>query len=113
VGTFAHFSGMAGSSADGQAPADRRVFEQIHAHYERGRHTLASSRHARELDDAFLDRFAVVGPPASCVERLRALLDCGLRRLVVTSASMDSDRDQAQRSHRLFVEEVLPALQGR
>ena len=112
VGTFAHFSGMAGSSADGVAPEDRAVFERIHAHYDRPNHTLGRSRHAAELDAAFLDRFAVLGPTRSCVDRLRALVDTGLSKLVLTSASFDADREQAQVSRALLEREVLPALRA-
>jgi 5,10-methylenetetrahydromethanopterin reductase len=110
VGTFAHFSGMAGSSADGVRPEDRAVFERIHAHYDRPNHTLGRSRHAAELDSAFLDRFAVLGSTQGCVARLRELVDTGLSKLVLTGASFDADRDQALRSRALLEREVLPAL---
>ena len=110
VGTFAHFSGMAGSSADGVAAADRAVFTGIHARYEREAHTLGRARHAKALEPAFLDRFAVVGPPKDCVARLRELVDAGARKLIVTGASFDADRDEGLRSRTLFEQEVLPAL---
>jgi 5,10-methylenetetrahydromethanopterin reductase len=113
VGTFAHFSGMAGSSAEGVAPVDRAVFEGIHARYEREAHTLGRARHAAALDDAFLDRFAVVGPTQHCVERLLALRDAGVSKLVVTGASFDADRSEAARSRETMEREVLPALRGR
>lgn len=113
VGTMAHFSGMAGSSADGVAPEDRAVFEGIHARYEREAHTLGRARHAAALDAAFLDRFAVVGPTQSCVARLRELRDAGLSKLVITGASFDADRAEAGRSRALLEQEVLPALRGR
>ena len=113
VGTMAHFSGMAGSSAEGVAAADRAVFEGIHARYEREAHTLGRARHAAALDDAFLERFAVVGPTRSCVERLVELRDAGVSKLIVTGASFDADRTEAARSRVLFEQEVLPALKGR
>lgn len=112
IATFAHFSGMAGSSADGVEARDREVFEGIHARYERSRHTLGRARHAAALGDDFLERFGVVGAPAHCVERLRELVDAGISRLVVTGASFDADREEASRSSRIFTEEVLPAVQG-
>jgi alkanesulfonate monooxygenase SsuD/methylene tetrahydromethanopterin reductase-like flavin-dependent oxidoreductase (luciferase family) len=113
VGTFAHFSGMAGSSADGVRAADRAVFEGIHARYEREAHTLGRARHAAALDAAFLDRFAVVGPTQSCVARLLELRDAGVSKLIVTGASFDADRAEAARSRELMEREVLPALRGR
>jgi 5,10-methylenetetrahydromethanopterin reductase len=113
VGTMAHFSGMRGSSAEGVAAADREVFEGIHARYEREKHTLGRARHAAALDDAFLDRFAVVGPTQTCVARLQELVDAGASKLIVTGASFDADRNEAARSRTLFEQEVLPALRGR
>jgi 5,10-methylenetetrahydromethanopterin reductase len=107
---MAHFSGMRGSSADGVAPEDRAVFDGIHARYEREKHTLGRARHAASLEPEFLDRFAVVGPPQTCVERLRELVEAGVSKLIVTGASFDADRSEAARSRTLFEREVLPAL---
>lgn len=113
IGTVAHFSGMAGSSPDGQRPEDRRVFEQLHATYDRANHTLARARHASALDAAFVGRFGVAGPPARCLDRLGELTDAGLERLVVIGPSIDADPDERRRSNRMMADEVLPALQGR
>jgi 5,10-methylenetetrahydromethanopterin reductase len=113
VGTFAHFSGMRGSSADGVKPEDRAVFEGIHARYDRPNHTLGRARHAAALDPEFLDRFAILGPTQSCVARLQELVDAGLSKLVLTGASFDANRDEALRSRTLLEREVLPALRGR
>jgi 5,10-methylenetetrahydromethanopterin reductase len=113
VGTFAHFSGMRGSSADGVAREDRAVFEGIHGRYEREKHTLGRARHAAALDDAFLDRFAVVGPTQACVARLQELVEVGASKLIVTGASFDADRSEAGHSRALFERDVLPALKGR
>jgi 5,10-methylenetetrahydromethanopterin reductase len=113
VGTFAHFSGMRGSSDEGTKPEDRAVFEGIHARYDRANHTLARARHAAALDADFIDRFAVIGPTQKCVARLQELVDAGISKLVLTSASFDADREQAQRSRALLEREVLPALRGR
>jgi 5,10-methylenetetrahydromethanopterin reductase len=113
VGTFAHFSGMRGSSADGVPAEDRKVFEGIHARYDRPNHTLGRARHAAALEPEFLERFAVVGPTRSCVARLRELVDVGLDKLILTSASFDADRAEAQRSRTLLEREVLPELRGR
>jgi 5,10-methylenetetrahydromethanopterin reductase len=112
VGTFAHFSGMRGSSADGVARDDRAVFEGIHTRYEREKHTLGRARHAAALDDAFLDRFAIVGPTQTCVARLLELVDAGASKLIVTGASFDADRTEAAVSRALFERDVLPALKG-
>ena len=113
VGTFAHFSGMRGSSGDGVPAEDRAVFEGIHARYDRPNHTLGRARHAAALDDDFLERFAIVGPTQHCVTRLRELADTGISKLILTSASFDADRAEAGRSRALLENEVLPAVRGR
>ncbi len=112
VGTFAHFSGMAGSSAEGTRPEDRAVFEGIHSNYDRPNHTLGRARHAAALDGSFIERFAIVGPTQHCVTRLRELADTGISKLVLTSASFDANREEAARSRTLLEREVLPALRG-
>lgn len=110
VSVFAHFSGMAGSSSEGVRAEDRRVFEGLHADYDRANHTLARARHAQRLDDDFLDRFAAIGTAAECRERFEEMVAAGVTRFVVTSASLDADRDAAQLSNRMFQGEVLPAI---
>ncbi len=113
VGTFAHFSGMEGSTGEGQAPEDREQFESIHHNYERKKHTMATARHAQALDPDFVRRFAAVGPPDECIERLRAVVAEGVDRLVFTFPSRDTDADDRRIAHRLFTDEVMPAIQGR
>lgn len=113
VGTFAHFSGMEGSTEDGQAPEDREQFEKLHQNYERKKHTMATARHAQSLDTDFIARFAAVGPPDKCIEKLQAVVDAGADRLVFTFPSRDTDAADRRLADQLFVDEVMPALQGR
>ena len=53
-----------------------------------------------------------VHPIDYCVDRLRALVDLGLERLIVAGAAGGpaADRTESALSRRLMVEEVLPAL---
>jgi 5,10-methylenetetrahydromethanopterin reductase len=113
VATVAHFSGMAGSTGEGQRPEDREVFERLHANYDRPHHTMARARHAAVIDEEFAQRFAVLGDPDRCLERLGELRGAGASRFVIIGPSIDSDPDERRRSGRLMVEAVLPALQGR
>jgi 5,10-methylenetetrahydromethanopterin reductase len=71
---------------------------------------MGRARHAAALEPAFLDRFAVVGSPENCVDRLRQLVETGLSKLVLVGASLDANRDEARRSRALLEEEVIPAL---
>jgi 5,10-methylenetetrahydromethanopterin reductase len=63
------------------------------------------------LKPEFVDRFAVVGPPDVCMQRLHDLAALGLERFVITGASFRSDRDHARTSEELLTRELLPALQ--
>jgi 5,10-methylenetetrahydromethanopterin reductase len=100
-------------TGQGVAAEDRKVFEALHAGYDREHHTENVASHSRALDPDFLDRFAVVGPPAACVAKLAAVVAAGIERLVVIGPSRDAEPRQAARSNALFLNEVLPALRGR
>jgi 5,10-methylenetetrahydromethanopterin reductase len=109
---YAHFSGM-GPSAPGAHPDDLPVFASLAANYDRRRHGRSDASHIRFLDDAFVDRFAVAGPPAYCVDRLAALADCGLDRIVVVGPARDGDPEERKLAVELFAKEVLPGLRDR
>ncbi|GGM10435.1 LLM class flavin-dependent oxidoreductase [Nakamurella endophytica] len=109
---FAHFSSMSAGAGRDVAAADRRVIEQVGAGYDTARHGLGGSRQTAVLDDDFVARFAVVGPPERCLERLGALLDLGLDRIVVVAGSRDANPALVARTTELFAREVLPELHG-
>jgi 5,10-methylenetetrahydromethanopterin reductase len=112
VATVAHFSGMAGSTGEGQRPEDREVFERLHANYDRPHHTMGRARHAAVIDEEFAQRFGILGDPTLCMERLEELRVAGATRFVIIGPSIDSDPDERRRSNQLMAEEVLPALQA-
>jgi 5,10-methylenetetrahydromethanopterin reductase len=64
------------------------------------------------LTPEFVDRFAVVGAPDACAQRLRELTALGLERFVITGASFRADRDHVRTSEELLTGELLPALRG-
>lgn len=108
VGTFAHFSGMAGAPTE--ALKDREVFESIGANYDMPNHARIGAAHTRYLNDSFIDRFAVAGSPDYCVDRLGQLIDVGLERLVLITFSGDADTEQVAASNQRLTNEVLPQL---
>ena len=65
---------------------------------------------ARELSDEFIDRFAVCGPAAEVAERLVALREIGLDRVVVVPGSLDADPDALAEADERFAAEVLPTV---
>jgi 5,10-methylenetetrahydromethanopterin reductase len=77
---------------------------------EGGRHGQSSAPAARRLEDEFIDRFAVCGPADEVVERLTALGDLGIERVIVVSASLDADPAAVEESNQRFAEDVLHPL---
>jgi 5,10-methylenetetrahydromethanopterin reductase len=107
VGIFAHFA--RGSLRRLSVP-DRRVVEAVTQRYDTERHAESQSAQTTAIPDDFVDRFAVVGEPGRCGERLRELAELGIERLVVVGAAKDADPRQAEAARRRFASEVLPAL---
>ncbi|GIX31342.1 MAG: LLM class F420-dependent oxidoreductase [Porticoccaceae bacterium] len=83
------------------------------AHYDMRRHArpvdegkLGGAR----LDEAFVRRFAVVGPPEHCIERLLALIRLGIRRFAVVGPGYHPEWEA--RGPGLFAREVMPAVRA-
>jgi 5,10-methylenetetrahydromethanopterin reductase len=110
VAAFAHFSSMPGSTGAGLADQDRAVVAEVGRSYDSNRHLVNTAPHASAMPAAFVDRFAVVGPPEECVRRLAELRALGLERFVLTGPSFGADRAEAKRSTELLVGEVVPAF---
>ena len=113
VAAFAHFSAMPASTGAGLRDEDKAVVAEVGRRYDSRVHLRNDAAHTEVLDADFVDRFAVVGPPDRCVERLAALHGLGVDRLVLTGPSFGADRDDARTAERLLAGEVLPALRER
>ncbi len=109
---FARFSAMHGTPVGPASASDRQLLRQVHDAYDMNRHARTGSAQAALLDDGFAGRFAVYGPSAPVVERLRGLFALGLERLMIVGASIGADREQALAAEARFVAEVLPALRA-
>jgi 5,10-methylenetetrahydromethanopterin reductase len=112
LATFARFNVMHGSSSGPHAEADREMLRSLHDAYDMTRHTRAGSPQAGTITAEFADRFAILGPAAECVDRLRALAALGLDHFVIVGPSIGADPAEAKAAARRFVEDVLPALRG-
>jgi 5,10-methylenetetrahydromethanopterin reductase len=110
VAAFAHFSSMPGSTGAGLAEPDRAVVAEVGRRYDSNLHLRNTAAHTAALNPEFVDRFAVVGPPDTCIERLRTLADLGIDRFVITGASFGADREHARTADQLIAGEVLPAV---
>jgi 5,10-methylenetetrahydromethanopterin reductase len=110
VAAFAHFSSMPGSTGAGLRDDDRALVAEVGRRYDSNEHLSNAAAHTQVLEPEFVERFAVVGPPERCVERLTELAGLGIERFVVTGASFGADRDDARTATGLFAAEVMPTL---
>jgi 5,10-methylenetetrahydromethanopterin reductase len=62
------------------------------------------------IDDAFIDRFAIIGPPESCAERLQQIVDLGVERVYIGTRFMGTD--VAEANTRRIARNVLPLLRA-
>jgi 5,10-methylenetetrahydromethanopterin reductase len=107
---FARFQAMYGETVGPATEEERRTTEAIHDAYDMTRHSRAGSPQAGKITSGFASEFGIFGPSSYCVERLRGLIDMGMRRLMIVGGSRDADPAEASNAESRFVEEVLPAL---
>ncbi len=106
---LARFSTINGRTVGPVDAADEAVFEGLRRHYDMSHHGQAP---AGVVTDDFVDRFAIVGPPEECIERLSELVSLGVTRFVVCRAAGGVNRDAERVSNDLFVREVMPAVRA-
>ncbi len=70
----------------------------------------AGAGFARALEDDFIDRFTACGSAATVRDRLREVESCGIDRVIVVPASLDTPLVAMRHCNELFARAVLPAL---
>ncbi len=108
--TFARFSVMHGKANGPVSAKDREQLETLVTNYDMKAHTRGDSRQAGTLTDDFVDRFAIVGTPDRCIERLRALRALGLDKVAISGGMRGASAEDAVVSKRLVAEQVLPGM---
>jgi 5,10-methylenetetrahydromethanopterin reductase len=109
VGILAHFTGMSGATRNRVRQSDHLTFDRL-GNYDKARHGRPDAAHAQALPQEFIERFAIVGPPDVCIERLQALRDLGIKRIFVTGPRGEKFGDAARQVTERFAREVLPAI---
>ena len=99
-----------GAPADGLSEITRDGIARLAADYDESRHGQSRAPAARQLEDGFIDRFAVCGPADEVADRLAALAQLGIDRVIVVPGSLDADPTAVDASNERFATEVLPAL---
>ena len=109
VTPLARFQVMQGAAAGPQSESEAGNFEAVRRGYDMNKH---DDIHAGDkiiggaLAWDFVERFAIVGPPERCVERLLELVRLGIERFMIVSP------DLFQPGPTLLSREVLPALRA-
>jgi 5,10-methylenetetrahydromethanopterin reductase len=107
---YARFQAMPGYPAESVAAEDAGVIRALGEHYDNSRHGRADAGHIPLLEDDFVERFAVVGPPERCIERLWSLIGLGLDRLLIVGPNRLGPAEDFVTSRRLLTDVVIPEL---
>jgi 5,10-methylenetetrahydromethanopterin reductase len=105
--TFVRFSVMHGAVSGPADEPTRALLARLHDGYDMRAHTRADSSQAALLDDAFVDRFAIAGPPEHCIARLQELAALGLDKIVVSGPTAGTDPEAARAAMALLDAEVI------
>lgn len=110
ISLFTRFSSMHGKVVGPASGEDQRVFEAVHDSYNMNEHSRAGSQQAARIPGDFAARFGVLGPPSQCVDRLGAMVELGIDRLVVVGPSWGANPGEARDAEERFLADVMPAL---
>lgn len=113
VPPLARFQVIQGEAAGPVSADDAANFAAVRRGYDMTKHAKSletSKLIGGTLTPEFLQRFAVVGPPDHCAERLVELARSGLERFVVVGPGFYSEPDGVRGS--LFAQEVMPAVRA-
>ena len=111
VSVTARFSGMhGGAGSEGLASRERGAVLALADRYDMAHHGSSAAPHARALPDEFIDGFAAIGDVARVTDRLRAIAETGVDRIVLIAGSLGVDMDLIQRSVLALSTEVVPKL---
>ena len=104
IATYARFSVMHGATAAPLPERQENAVADLNRSFDmRGHHNV------NLLPADFIDRFAVVGPPDVCIQRLRAIADLGISKVIVVGAR-DYQDPEAVRAEEELARGVLPAF---
>jgi 5,10-methylenetetrahydromethanopterin reductase len=114
VAALARFQVIQGAAAGPTAGDDAANLEAIHRSYDMTQHgQVLSDRKLKgaQLSWDFINRFAIVGPPEYCVQRLLELAALGIERFVIVGPGFHPESTADGGS--LFARQVIPALRAR
>jgi 5,10-methylenetetrahydromethanopterin reductase len=108
--TYARFSVMHGKANGPVSSGDAAVLDALRTNYDMKAHARGDSRQATTLTDDFVDRFAIVGSPERCIERLAELKALGLDKVAISGALRGVSEEDAATSRKLVAEKVIAGM---
>jgi len=114
VAPLARFQVIQGQGAGPQTASDTANFTAIRAGYDMTKHNHTISHDkvkGATLSWDFVQRFAIVGPPAHCIARLLELAGLGIERFVVVGPGFHPEAGTNGTS--LFASAVMPEVRAR
>lgn len=103
--TFVRFSVMHGQTYGPVTQMEQAVLADTHKGFNMRDHSASVMPPAE-----FVDQFAIVGPPDTCIRRIQDVVGLGIDRIVVMGPSVDEAEGERKLAADLMVKEVLPAL---
>jgi 5,10-methylenetetrahydromethanopterin reductase len=113
VAPFARFQVIQGDAVGPMSNSDAETFAAVRRGYDMTKHgkTLAHDKiKGTTISWDFVERFAIVGPPEYCIDRLLSLHALGIERFVVVGPSFHPEAEPDGPS--LFSREVMPAVRA-
>lgn len=109
---FASVNMGRGRTQDEVPDSDRSTVSSVTNAYRTAGHGLSTGDHVAAIDDEFLDRFAIVGPPSACIDRLLELNELGISRFYIGSPAIDLDKSVWYDYSDRIAKFVLPELRA-
>ncbi len=113
VAPLARFQVIQGNASGPQSENDAKNLEAVRKRYDMNRHGEAISQKklgGATLDKSFVQRFAIIGPPDHCIERLLELHALGIERFVIVGPGYYPEPGPDRPG--IFAREVMPAVRA-
>ena len=110
TGLFARFSAMYGEVAGPVDDSQVEVFRQLHDRYDMNEHGRQAGQQVMTLTDDFIDRYAIVGSPEYCADKLTDLRKLGVTKFAIIGPNFVTSTPNTEAAAARFTGEVLPLL---
>lgn len=110
TGLFARFSTMYGEVTGPVDDSQVEVFRRLHNRYDMNEHGRQAGQQVTALTDDFIDRYAIVGSPEYCADKLTDLRKLGVTKFAIVGPNFVTSTPEAEAAAARFTGEVLPLL---